>query len=325
MPRTSSYCSTCAYSIIFDTYKGCAHGCTYCFSNFRKNYDRHVKNFESAASLKSFILGKRTGREAWAGWNIPISWGRNSDPFIPRDRIFKRSLEALKVFAETKYPFIVTTKSVLPTEEPYFSLLKQCNCVFQYSIACEEMDRMEVCAPGFERRLAAMAKIAPHVKCMTARVAPLFIEHAESIKKNLERFRDAGASVVMLSLAYNKGRSGAFVEELRKGIYTYRKRDALPVLRELKAVAESLGMKAVITNFHEENSHPNCCGIDHIPGFEGNMCTLAARDHFGGKFFSARDCQRVKGTATAFRNEFKRIDESAMKEMSFEEFMDCIR
>lgn len=323
MPKSSIYCSTCAYPIIFDTYRGCSHGCKYCFANFRTNYDRIPHPAESVESLKSWIAGKRGSREKWADWDIPISWGRNSDPFIPRDKIFKRSLSALKVFARTKYPFIVTTKSVLPAEEPYFSLFKECNCVFQYSIACEEMDALEPGTAGFEARLKAMEKLAPFVKCMTARISPIFLDYAESIKKNLPRFAAAGASVCMLSLAYSMTRKPG-MEPLRTGRYSYPKAKALPVLRELKSEAEKCGMKAVITNFTEEREHPNCCGIEHVPGFAGNYCTVVARDYFGGKYFSASAAQSRAGTGNAFRNCFKSLSESELKKVSFEDVVNSI-
>ena len=81
------------------------------------------------------------------------SLGGLSDPFQPAERELGISLKALEVFSETGYPFIVSTKGRLVAEEPYLSLLRECNAVVQISMVCSSYDRMEPGAPTFEERL----------------------------------------------------------------------------------------------------------------------------------------------------------------------------
>lgn len=81
-----------------------------------------------------------------------------SDPFQPCEKVHRISYEALKIFAETKYPFIVSTKGKLICEDDYLSLLKQCNAVVQVSMVCSKYDVLEKGAPKYSERLEMLRK-----------------------------------------------------------------------------------------------------------------------------------------------------------------------
>lgn len=189
MPRCGSQVILCDVPIRFDTYEGCSHKCTYCFVQRKNTLD--VSNGESAATLKRFIEGQRTAETAWCDWDIPLHWGGMSDPFQPVELERGRSLEALKVFAETQYPFIVSTKSDLISKEPYLSLIKQCNCVVQFSAVCDKYDKYETGASSFESRLKAAEKIAPY-KRVNFRVQPYTPAVFKDVLNSIDRFHEVG-------------------------------------------------------------------------------------------------------------------------------------
>lgn len=108
----------CNLPVRFDTYVGCSHGCRYCFVQRKNGALEEVKKGDDVRSLKTFIEGKRTGECAAFDWNIPIHWGGMSDPFQPIEKKEGRSLECLKLFAETQYPFVVSTKGKLICTPP---------------------------------------------------------------------------------------------------------------------------------------------------------------------------------------------------------------
>lgn len=74
MPRCGSQIILCDLPIRFDTYKGCAHGCKYCFVQ-RKQKGANVVKGETINALKSFIESKRNRETNWCDWNIPLHWG----------------------------------------------------------------------------------------------------------------------------------------------------------------------------------------------------------------------------------------------------------
>ena len=118
MIRCGSQCLTCDYPIHFDTYEGCSHGCKYCFVKHKYSID-NIKPLNTTKGLKRFIKGGRNLETKWCDWNIPLHWGANSDPFQSCERAYRKSLECLRIFAETGYPVIISTKNpVMLTEEP---------------------------------------------------------------------------------------------------------------------------------------------------------------------------------------------------------------
>ena len=61
MPNCGSQCWLCDMPIRFDTYKGCTHGCKYCFVQRNGKYDiSKVQKGEGMKALMSWIQGKRT-------------------------------------------------------------------------------------------------------------------------------------------------------------------------------------------------------------------------------------------------------------------------
>ena len=95
-------------------YRGCEHGCIYCFA--RPTHAYHDLSpgidFESrlfakpdAAKLLHAALS-RPGYEAG-----PIALGTNTDPYQPIEERFRITRSILELLLETKHPFTITTKS----------------------------------------------------------------------------------------------------------------------------------------------------------------------------------------------------------------------
>ena len=64
----------CDLPVRFDTYKGCSHGCKYCFVQ-RKTDISKIDTNSGLTELKNFIKGKRAQNINWCDWEIPLHWG----------------------------------------------------------------------------------------------------------------------------------------------------------------------------------------------------------------------------------------------------------
>jgi len=95
-------------------YRGCEHGCIYCFA--RPTHAFHDLSpgldFESrlfakpdAAKLLRAELGKRNYQVR------PIAMGTNTDPYQPIERHWRVTRSILEVLSETHHPVTITTKS----------------------------------------------------------------------------------------------------------------------------------------------------------------------------------------------------------------------
>ena len=202
----------CNLPIRFDTYVGCSHGCRYCFVQKKNGQLEAVKKGDTVESLKAFVQGKRSGETAWCDWNIPIHWGGMSDPFQPVEKKYGYSLECLKYLAETKYPFVVSTKGRLAASPEYLELLAECNCVVQISMVCSRYDQLEKGAPRYEERLEMLRTISPRVKRTIVRIQPFMHEVLQDVLKNLPRVKAAGAhGVVVEGMKFAKAKPIAFI------------------------------------------------------------------------------------------------------------------
>ena len=104
------------FSQSLNAYRGCEHGCIYCYArpshaymNLSPGLDFESKLFAKpeAAKLLRAELAKPSYRCS------PIALGSNTDPYQPIEREWKITRQILEVFAEYKHPVSIVTKSSL--------------------------------------------------------------------------------------------------------------------------------------------------------------------------------------------------------------------
>ncbi|HKT16112.1 MAG TPA: PA0069 family radical SAM protein [Allosphingosinicella sp.] len=95
-------------------YRGCEHGCIYCFA--RPTHAFHDLSpgldFESKLFAKpdaAQLLRKELGRP---GYRVsPIAMGTNTDPYQPIEGRWRITRSLIELLAETRHPLMITTKS----------------------------------------------------------------------------------------------------------------------------------------------------------------------------------------------------------------------
>lgn len=321
MPNCGSQCWLCDMPIRFDTYKGCTHGCKYCFVQRNGKYDiSKVQKGEGTKALLSWIQGKRTSETNWCDWNIPLHWGGVSDPFQPCERYYRMSYNALRVFAETKYPFVVSTKGRIIEEPEYLELLRKCNCVVQISMVCSSYDKLEEGAPSFEERLEIARKVAPNVKRLIVRIQPYMHEVYGEVYENLEKFKAAGAyGVIVEGMKFASKRPGLVKVA---GDYTYPKALIEGDILKLKQRAHELGLALYSgeNRTRELGDSLCCCGVSDLPGFKVNEYNLNHMLH-GRKPAKTPQMQKT-GTAMCFQSLYQNTANSRrLRGESFESEM----
>lgn len=269
MAKCGSQCVLCNLPIRFDTYSGCSHACRYCFVQ-RKTDISKIKRDETVTALRAFIEGKRTAETAWADWNIPLHWGGMSDPFQPCEKAVGASLECLKVFAETQYPFVVSTKGRLIVSPEYLEWISRCNCVVQISMVCSKYDKLELGCPSWEERLEMVRKLAPRVKRVIIRTQPYMPEVFNDVLENIKKYADAGAyGIILEGMKFAKAKKGL----VRVGGDCCYPLDVLRRdFERIKAECHKYGMKfyAGENRLRAMGDSMTCCGIDGLEGFKGN-------------------------------------------------------
>ena len=183
-------------------YRGCEHGCIYCFARpthaflgLSPGQDFEARLFAKpkAATLLAAELRK-------PGYSVrPIALGTNTDPYQPIDGRFQITREILKVLRDFRHPVAIVTKSNRVLRDvDILSEMASMNLA-RVAISVTTLDRklartMEPRAPTPERRLEAMRELSAAgipTAVMTAPVIPALNDH--ELEAILERAYEAGA------------------------------------------------------------------------------------------------------------------------------------
>ncbi len=272
-------CLACDYPIHFDTYLGCSHACKYCFVNHQHSI-KQIKPVDMAKGIRKFIQGKRTNDTKWCDWNIPLHWGAMSDPFQECESEYKSSLECLKVFAETKYPFIVSTKNpVLAVTESYLSLLSSCDVVFQISMACSKYDKLEIGAPTYEERLKAASTLSKHVQRLIVRVQPFFPDCFKDILAEIPRYAESGAYGVIVEGYVSTKKQKGMQRDGKK--YDFSLDILVPMYKKIREECHKHGLRFFCGEDRVRflGDSLSCCGTENLETFKPNTYNIEHLAH----------------------------------------------
>src|SRR6185503_19594713 len=95
-------------------YRGCEHGCIYCFARPTPAYHDLSPgvDFESALFAKPDAARLLHATLSRPGYEVaPIALGTNTDPYQPIEEHWRITRSILELLLETRHPFTITTKS----------------------------------------------------------------------------------------------------------------------------------------------------------------------------------------------------------------------
>jgi DNA repair photolyase len=151
-----------------NAYRGCEHGCVYCFArpthafhNLSPGLDFESKLFAKpeAAALLRRELAKR-------GYACrPIALGTNTDPYQPIERDWRITREILEVLAACRHPVTITTKSDRVVRDLDILAPMAADNLAAVMISVTSLDpgiarSLEPRAPAPRRRLAAIRQLS---------------------------------------------------------------------------------------------------------------------------------------------------------------------
>ena len=183
-------------------YRGCEHGCIYCFARPTHTYLGHSAglDFESQIYTKpnaAALLRRELARPNYTA--RPIALGTNTDPYQPVERWLKITRSILAVLHECRHPATVTTKGAgivrdLDILGPMAAAKLASVAVSVTTLDRELARQMEPRASTPDRRLTAIAAAADAgipVSVMVAPIIPGLNDH--ELEAILERAAKAGA------------------------------------------------------------------------------------------------------------------------------------
>ncbi|NWH07126.1 MAG: PA0069 family radical SAM protein [Alphaproteobacteria bacterium] len=183
-------------------YRGCEHGCIYCFARPSHAYLGMSAglDFESKLFIKPKAAELLAGELSAKGYRVrPIAIGTNTDPYQPIERTHRIMRQVLEVLASFRHPVTIVTKSHLVTRDiDILQPMAKANLA-RVAVSVTTLDRrlaraMEPRAATPERRLEAIAALSEAgipTAVMTAPIIPALND--SEMEAILERARDQGA------------------------------------------------------------------------------------------------------------------------------------
>ncbi len=191
------------FSRSINPYRGCEHGCIYCYARPAHAYMGLSPglDFESQLFFKP-EAGKLLERELSAPRYEPqfIHIGGNTDPYQPQERTARVTRQVLEVLERFNHPFSIITKSALILRDIDILAATAAKNLCRVAISLTTLDRklarsMEPRAATPERRIGAIKALTDAgvpVTVMFAPAIPGLNDH--EMEAVLERAAEAGAT-----------------------------------------------------------------------------------------------------------------------------------
>ena len=230
------------FSVSLNAYRGCEHGCSYCYARPSHSYLELSPglDFETKLFAKTNAAELLRAELAKPGYRCqPIALGTNTDPYQPIERRYRITREVIEVLAACGHPLSIVTKNAMVERD--LDLLAP--------LAHRGLVKVFLSVTTLDNRLAARMEpraSAPHrrveaIRTLSAAGVPTGVMFAPAIpmlndvelEAVLEACRDAGATsagYVLLRLPHEM--RDVFADWLRTH-YPDRAEHILSLMRQL--------------------------------------------------------------------------------------------
>jgi len=195
------------FSQSINPYRGCEHGCIYCYARPSHGY----LGLSSGLDFETKLFFKPDGPKllraelARAGYKpSAIAFGSNTDPYQPVERKLRLTRQLIEILAEYEHPFTIVTKSASVTRDIDIIAPMSRKRMAKVFVSVTTLDRdlarmMEPRASTPARRIDAIRELSAagvHTGIMTAPIIPALTDH------ELENLLEAAAAAGAASAGY---------------------------------------------------------------------------------------------------------------------------
>jgi len=184
-------------------YRGCEHGCIYCFARPSHSYLNLSPglDFETKLRAKSNlaeVLRVELGKPGYTP--KPINIGSNTDVYQPIEKRWRLTRAALEVLAECRHPFTLVTKNAMVERDIDLLAPMARDGLVQVFMSINSLDnqlaaRLEPRASAPHRRIKAVRTLAEAGVPVGVLVAPIIPAlNDRDMEAVLEQCADAGAN-----------------------------------------------------------------------------------------------------------------------------------
>jgi len=192
-----------SFSLAMNPYRGCEHGCIYCYARPSHSY----LNLSPGLDFETKLRAKRNLAEVLR-WELakpgyvpsPINIGSNTDPYQPIEKTWRITRAALEVLAECHHPCTIVTKNAMVERDLDILVPMARERLVQVFLSVNSLDnhlaaKLEPRASAPHRRLKAVRALAEAGVPVGVLVAPIIPALNDcDMEAVLEQAAAAGAS-----------------------------------------------------------------------------------------------------------------------------------
>jgi len=190
------------FSQAINPYRGCEHGCVYCFARPSHSYLNLSPglDFETRLRAKSNLAEVLRAELSRPGYQIsPINIGSNTDPYQPVEKRWRLTRATLELLAECRHPCTIVTKNALVERDLDLLVPMARDGLVQVFVSVNSLDnqlaaRLEPRASAPHRRIKAIRTLAEAGVPVGVLVAPIIPAlNDRDMEAVLEQAAQAGA------------------------------------------------------------------------------------------------------------------------------------
>jgi DNA repair photolyase len=199
-----------------NVYRGCTHGCHYCFARrYHTQFEMNSSDeFASVILVKvnvADVLRRELDRQSWKRELVAV--GTATDPYQPIEGHYKLTRRSFEAFARARTPVSLVTKGpmVVRDRDVLLDVDRSARCTVYMSIPTVDEDAWRTLEPGTAhplQRLRAVRELTDagiNAGVLMAPIVPGFTSSRSKIERTIKAIADHGARFLGYNVMHLKG------------------------------------------------------------------------------------------------------------------------
>jgi len=199
-----------------NAYRGCTHGCHYCFARrYHAQFEMNAGDeFASVILVKVNIvevLARELDRPSWQREKVAV--GTATDPYQPIEGHYKLTRRSCEAFARARTPVSLVTKGpmVVRDRDVLLDVTRAAGCTVYMSVPTVDEDAWRTLEPGTAhplQRLRAVRELTDagiNAGVLMAPIVPGFTSSRSKIERTIKAIADHGSRFVGCNVMHLQG------------------------------------------------------------------------------------------------------------------------
>jgi DNA repair photolyase len=208
-------CAGMPFNWTLNPYRGCTHGCHYCFARrYHTQFELGVgDDFASVILIKRNLVEVLTRELDKPSWRRDlVAVGTATDPYQPIEGQYKLTRRSLEALARARTPAGIVTKGpmIVRDRDVLIELTKRAGCTVYFSVPCVDEDMWELLEPGTAhpmQRLRAVRELVDagvNAGVLMAPIVPGLTSQPARLERAIKAIADHGAAFCGANVLYLK-------------------------------------------------------------------------------------------------------------------------